>query len=57
MSDTWGADTPISMPDPPSTKAVVFMDGFAFGIDGMCHPLTEEEVADLATPTYSPGRR
>lgn len=55
MSDNWGADVPVSMPEPPATPAIVPMEGMAFGVDGICHPITEDEVAEIATPTYGPG--
>lgn len=57
MSDSWGADVPISMPEPPATKAIIPMDGMAFGADGLCHPVTQEDVAEIATPTFQPEDR
>lgn len=54
MSNNWGADVPISMPEPPATMPLVPMEGMAFTIDGICHPVTEEQVIEMATPTYGP---
>lgn len=55
MSDTWGADVPVSMPVPPETKPLVDMGGFAFGVDGICHAITEEERDAYAIPTFGPA--
>lgn len=55
MSDTWGADVPISMPVPPETKPLVDMGGgFSFGVNGMCHAITEEEWQENSLPTFAP---
>lgn len=54
MSDAWGADVPISMPMPPDDKPLVDMGGFGFGINGICHVITEEERDAEAIPTFAP---
>ena len=52
--DYWAADTPISMPEPPSRKVMVSFDGFGFCTAGLCHNLTQEERDEIAIPYFAP---
>lgn len=56
MSDIWGADVPISMPDVPRIPAVIHMDGFGFGFGGMVPDITADVREALATPHMVPRR-
>lgn len=56
MANQWGADVPVSMPQPlPSGIAsIVPMDGFTMTEFGLFHDLTAADHERLATPTYAP---
>lgn len=58
-SELWGADTPISLPEPldPDRPALVAFGGFAFTAGGIAHDLTEAERDQLATPYFAPAPR
>ena len=53
-NEVWGADVPISMPEPPLNKAVIDMGAFGFSVGGMVHQITEQQRDDLALPTFAP---
>lgn len=58
MSDTWGADVPISMPTPtsPSQPPLVDLgDGFVLTAGGISSSLTEAEFEAFVVPTFSPA--
>lgn len=50
----WGADTPISLPVPPSKKnaAVVNFGGFGFGPRGMVHVFTTSDRDEIESSYY-----
>jgi hypothetical protein len=58
MSDAsgfmWGADTPISTPEPPDNVVVDF-GGFGFSTGGLVHTITETEVEAFYAPFYRPA--
>jgi hypothetical protein len=53
----WGADVPVSMPQPAPTDAgaVVPMGGMAFTAAGLVHDLTEVDREELLSRGYGPG--
>lgn len=52
--ETWGADVPVSMPEPIDSAGLVPMFGFTFTIDGLRHDLTEAEHERLSRPSFAP---
>lgn len=50
----WGADVPVSMPEPPAEQGLVPMYGFVFTASGLFHDLTQAEHERLSLPTYAP---
>lgn len=59
MSNAWGADTPISMPQPLSNDDAAGptapMGGFVFTASGLMHDLTQSDWEDMSRPTYRPS--
>lgn len=53
----WGADVPISMPEPPPDDGAVSvpMSGFVFTPAGLRHDLTEVDREELLSRGYGPG--
>lgn len=54
MSDLWGADVPVSMPDVPREPALIHMGAFGFGLGGMVHDITPATREALSTPHRAP---
>jgi len=52
----YGADVPVSMPQPPAHEVIVPMYGFGYTRYGLCHDITEAEAKELGTPRYRPAR-
>jgi hypothetical protein len=55
--NVWGADAPISMPEPPRKDQPVMVDlrgGFAMTTGGIVHNITEELVSRHSRPYYAP---
>lgn len=52
----WGADVPISMPQPldDSNPALIPMDGFTFTWNGLAHDLSQADWEARAIPTFAP---
>lgn len=56
-STSWGTDTLISMPEPPSRDQPALVDlggGFVFTAGGIAHNLTTADAEELLTPTFMP---
>lgn len=56
MSDLWGADTPISLPEPPAREVRQSYGGFGFTDAGLCHDVAEGDLEDLMAHCFSPVR-
>lgn len=56
MANQWGADVPVSMPQPlrADQEALVPMGGFAMTIDGLFPDLSAADHERLAIPVYAP---
>ncbi|MEU6362276.1 hypothetical protein [Streptomyces albidoflavus] len=56
MADQWGADTPVSMPQPlPSgVEGIVPMGGFVMTESGLFPDLSAADHERLARPTFAP---
>lgn len=57
MSDTtWGADVPVSMPEPldANVPSLVPMSGFTMTEWGLQHDLNEATHEAIRTPTFAP---
>lgn len=56
MASQWGADVPISMPQPlrPGQEALVPMGGFVMTIDGLFPDMSAADYERLSTPAYAP---
>lgn len=54
----WGADVPVSLPQPLSedNPAIIPMDGFAFTTTGLFFDLSVADHARIAVPTFAPDR-
>jgi hypothetical protein len=52
----WGADVPVSMPEPLSedNPGLIDMDGFCFTASGIAHNLSRADWEVLSVPTFSP---
>lgn len=50
----WGADVPISMPQPADEPEMVPMFGFAMTQYRLVHSITTAEYAELSVPVYAP---
>lgn len=52
----WGADGPISMPEPPQGEAdrLVSFGGFAFGVNGLVPDLSDSDLQDYLLPFFAP---
>lgn len=56
MSDIWGTDTKPSMPEPIGDRpAVVDFGGFVFTTGGMAHGISQDEVEEMAMPSFAPS--
>lgn len=55
-AESWGADVPISMPQPLSQEAVVLkqMGGFCFTNGGIAHNFTSSDLDSYLTPMFQP---
>ena len=49
----WGADVPISLPEPPSSKGLVAMGGWTFTEGGLAHDISEADRQAMV-PHLSP---
>jgi hypothetical protein len=56
MANQWGADVPISMPQPlrADQEAIVPMGGFVMTTDGLWPDMSAADHERLATPSYAP---
>ncbi|MFE0490205.1 hypothetical protein [Streptomyces griseoaurantiacus] len=56
MANQWGADVPVSMPQPlPSDlEGIVPMGGFVMTLDGLYPDMSASDHERLATPVYAP---
>ncbi|MGA5598419.1 hypothetical protein ACPCSE_29715 [Streptomyces cellulosae] len=56
MANQWGADVPISMPQPLRRDQVslVPMGGFTMTVDGLFPDLSSADAERLSTPAYAP---
>lgn len=57
MTDSWGADVPISMPSPPSVSnpsLIKLGDGFVMTSGGIFPDLNKDQFDEYVTPTFSP---
>jgi hypothetical protein len=56
MANQWGADVPVSMPQPlrADQEAIVPMNGFAMTLDGLYPDMSAADHERLATPVYAP---
>jgi hypothetical protein len=52
----WGADVPVSLPQPLSddNPGVIPMDGFCFTANGLFFDLSTADYQQMATPSYAP---
>lgn len=59
MANQWGADVPISMPQPlrADQEAIVPMNGFVMTLDGLYPDMSAADHERLATPVYAPTTR
>lgn len=55
MTAPWGADVPISLPEPlaPGTEVKIDMGGFGFTDDGIAHQFRESDLESYL-PFYAP---
>lgn len=56
MADTWGSDVRISLPVPPKEDIEIPMGGFGFTINGLRPNISDSDIEEMMTPTYSPWR-
>lgn len=54
QSPGYGADVPVSVPKVPNNRPLVAMYGFAYNRYGICHDISEAELAELSVPKYAP---
>lgn len=56
MANQWGADVPVSMPQPlrADQVALVPMNGFVMTLDGLWPDMSAADHERLATPAYAP---
>lgn len=56
MANQWGADVPISMPQPlrPDQEPLIPMGGFVMTLDGLFPDMSAADHERLATPVYAP---
>ncbi|MFI0967064.1 hypothetical protein ACH4S8_37620 [Streptomyces sp. NPDC021080] len=56
MADQWGADVPVSMPQPLPAKLgnTVPMGGFVMTENGLFHDLSAADHARLSRPSFAP---
>lgn len=56
MANQWGADVPVSMPQPlrADQEAIVPMNGFAMTLDGLYPDMSAADHERLSTPSYAP---
>lgn len=55
--DHWASDTPISFPEPPpgDIPVLVDFDGFGFTMGGIVHNISQADLEEILTPTFSPS--
>lgn len=56
MALSWGADCPISMPEPLTADQQVYvdMDAFCFTLTGIAHNFRAAELEAYLTPRFAP---
>lgn len=56
MTNRWGSDVPVSMPQPvpDGVASLVPMGGFTMTVNGLFHDLNRAEYEALSRPTYAP---
>lgn len=54
IKDAWGADVPISTPEPAPLEVKVDFLGFGFTMGGMAFNVTEAEIEEIFTPPFMP---
>lgn len=52
--DDWGADVPVSIPEPNEREIKVGFSGMGFTTGGITHDITEAEREDLLMPSFAP---
>lgn len=59
MSESWGSDTPVSMPTPVVSTSIhhEMGDGWAIGQWGLIPAITITDFDEFVTPTWSPQLR
>lgn len=52
----WGADVPVSLPQPleEGNVGIIPMDGFCFTENGLFHDLSQADFDRISTPSYAP---
>lgn len=52
----WGADVPVSLPQPLSedNPGIIPMDGFCFTANGLFFDLSQADYDRISIPTYAP---
>ncbi|MEU9405612.1 hypothetical protein AB0E08_07895 [Streptomyces sp. NPDC048281] len=56
MANQWGADVPVSMPQPlrADQEGIVAMGGFVMTVDGLFPDMSAADHERLSTPSYAP---
>jgi hypothetical protein len=54
FQDSWGSDVAVSKPEAPSRPILRDMGGFGFTSGGIAHNITEEQVEEIFSPTFTP---
>jgi hypothetical protein len=56
VANQWGADVPVSMPQPlrADQEAIVAMGGFVMTLDGLFPDMSAADHERLSTPVYAP---
>ena len=50
----WGADVPISMPQPTDDPILIDMGAHGFTVNGLQHNLSRADLEEYTQPTFSP---
>jgi hypothetical protein len=51
----WGADVPISMPEPSNDDVLIDMGAVGFSENGLVHNLNSSDLEEYQIPTFGPG--
>lgn len=52
--ELWACDVPISMPEATTDFVLIDMGAHGFSINGIVHNLSQADLENYTTPTYSP---